>query len=101
MGSEVLQPYIDRVRKELKDAVKTTPSMDGVHYNHGLYDLVKPHLDKHEFQEIPYYENEPEKQVQCGSLKGAGKRFYTVPAVNSKDGIRTGASAWIEKFLNE
>jgi len=116
--SDVLKPYFDRVQKELKDAIKTTPSMDGVHYNHGLYDLVKPYLENHKapFTEVNHREGESNgRQAELGKLQVArdaqgdnlkegegepGERFFTVPAVNAKEGLRTGASAWIEKFLN-
>ena len=116
--SDVLKPYFDRVQKELKDAIKTTPSMDGVHYNHGLYDLVKPYLENHSapFTEVDHREGESnDRQAELGKLQVArdaqgdnlkegegepGERFFTVPAVNAKEGLRTGASAWIEKFLD-
>lgn len=98
--SDILKPYFDRVQEELKDAIKTTPSMDGVHYNHGLYDLVKPHLNKAGFNEI-LYSHDPKEQAKNGKLEIAGERFYTVPTVNAKEGLRTGASAWLEKFIDE
>jgi hypothetical protein len=31
--SDILKPYFDKVQDVLKDAIKTTPSMDGIHYN--------------------------------------------------------------------
>lgn len=99
--SEVLRPYFDRVRQELEDAIKTTPSMDGIHYNHGLYDLVRPQLQDHNFTEIEYHPGDPASQAANARLQEAGDRFFTVPTVNAKDGLRTGASAWIEKFMNE
>mmetsp|Transcript_82975 Transcript_82975/g.161572 ORF Transcript_82975/g.161572 Transcript_82975/m.161572 type:complete len:650 (-) Transcript_82975:175-2124(-) len=98
--SDILKPYYDRVQEVLKDAIKTTPSMDGIHYTHGLYDLVKPHLERANFNEIPYYPGNPEKQAGNAKLENAGNRFYTVPTVNAKEGLRTGASAWIEKFMD-
>jgi len=99
-ASDIVKPYFDRVQEELKGAIRTTPSMDGVHYNHGLYDLVKPYLNKAGFDEV-LYSDKPEEQAVNGKLEIAGDRFYTVPTVNAKDGLRTGASAWLEKFLDE
>ena len=90
--SDVLKPYFDLVKKELKDAIKSTPSMDGVHYNHGLYDLVEPYLKNAGFDEAPYDAPELEK---------ASKRFYTIPTVNVHERLRTGASAWLQKFMDE
>jgi choline dehydrogenase-like flavoprotein len=90
--SDVLQPYFDLVRKELDGGVKSFPSMDGVHYNHGLYDLVNPYLKASNFVEI---------EADVPELEKAGRRFFTIPTVNAVEGIRTGSSAWLEKFMNE
>lgn len=90
--SDVLQPYFELVREELKDAIKSSPSMDGVHYNHGLYDLVKPYLETAKFQEVA---------ADTPQLEKAGRRFFTVPTVNAQEGLRTGPSAWLQKFMNE
>mmetsp|Transcript_1878 Transcript_1878/g.2899 ORF Transcript_1878/g.2899 Transcript_1878/m.2899 type:complete len:694 (+) Transcript_1878:146-2227(+) len=89
--SDVMKPYFERVKKELKDAIKSSPSMDGVHYNHGLYDLVKPYLIDNQFDEV---------NPDIPELEEAGKRFFTVPTVNAHEGIRTGPSAWLQKFIN-
>lgn len=90
--TDVIQPYFDKVRKELTDAILSHPSKDGVHYNHGLYDLLKPHLEAAGYNELPKNASELEK---------AGDRFYGVPTVNVHDGLRSGAAAWLEKFLDE
>ena len=31
--SDITKPYFDKVQDVLKDAIKTTPPMDGIHYN--------------------------------------------------------------------
>lgn len=102
--TEALKPYFDRVKKELKGAINPHPSSDKKHYNHGLYDLVKPLLKKHNFTEheidIEGLEHNGTME-KTGELEGLGDRFFTVPAVNTFKGIRTGASAWLEKFMNE
>lgn len=99
--SDVMKPYFDLVQKELKDGIRPTPSMDGIHYNHGLYDLVKPILEKNKFKEIDYKKQSDVDmaQLEVTVQAGAGDRFFAVPAVNVKDGLRTGASAWLEKFM--
>jgi len=99
--SDVMKPYFDLVQKELKDGIRPTPSMDRVHYNHGLYDLVKPILEKKDFKEIDYTKQTDVDmaQLEVTVQAGAGDRFFAVPAVNVKDGLRTGASAWLEKFM--
>jgi choline dehydrogenase-like flavoprotein len=90
--SDIISPYFKLVRKELKDAIKSTPSMDSIHYNHGLYDLVKPNLLEAGFEEVP---------LDAFELEAAGKRFFTVPTVNVHEGLRTGSSAWLQKFLTD
>jgi hypothetical protein len=35
--------------------ITSTPSNDGVHYNHGLYDLLKPMLSDNDFSELPLH----------------------------------------------
>lgn len=90
--SEFLAPYFQRVQDVLRDAIKSSPSMDGIHYNHGLYDLVKPYLEKCNFNEVP---------PDIPQLEKAGERFFTVPTVNVHNGLRTGASAWLEMFIDD
>eukprot|EP00536_Pseudo-nitzschia_multiseries_P014620 jgi/Psemu1/69167/estExt_Genemark1.C_7400019 len=99
--SDVMKPYFERVNKELKEGIKPTPSMDGVHYNHGLYDLLKPILIKNKFGEVDYtkFTALQMAQLEVTVKEEVGDRFFAVPAVNVKDGLRTGPSAWLEKFM--
>lgn len=90
--SDVMKPYFDLVKKELAGAIVSHPSKDKKHYNHGLYTLLAPHLEKAGFKELPDDSSE---------LQYAGKRFYGVPTVNVHEGLRSGAAAWLEKFLDE
>lgn len=89
---EVMLPYFKKVRDAMDNGIHSRPSTDGVHYNHGLYDLLSPFLKAANFTEVP---------EDVLDLTAADERFFTVPAVCAKDGVRTGPRAWIDMVLDE
>jgi len=87
---DIMKGYTHKVREMLDGGIQSVPSADGVHYNHGLYEIIKPNLDKAGFFEAP---------LNTMDLSSAPERFYCVPAVNVKDGKRTGPRAWLELVM--
>lgn len=88
---DIMKGYFEKVRKALDGGIQSHPSEDGIHYNHGLYDIIRPHLKNANFDEV---------DIDTLDLTVASNRFFTVPAVNVKHGIRTGARAWLDMVID-
>lgn len=88
---DIMKGYFEKVRAALDGGMQSHPSEDGIHYNHGLYDIIRPHLLKNNFDEV---------DIDTLDLTAASNRFFTVPAVNVKHGVRTGPRAWLEMVID-
>ena len=86
-----MKGYFEKVRAALDGGMQSHPSEDGIHYNHGLYDIIRPHLLKNNFDEV---------DIDTLDLTPASNRIFTVPAVNVKHGVRTGPRAWLEMVID-
>ena len=88
---DIMKGYFEKVRVTLDGGMQSHPSEDGIHYNHGLYDIIRPHLLKNKFDEV---------DIDTFDLTSASNRFFTVPVVNAKHGVRTGPRAWLEMVID-